>query len=377
MLRILFALLIGALPAAACIWDRDTLREEAKGRLDTVKVITGWFDRYPPRYYEMRLERVTRELESDPRNLDLYDDAGVACDRLGRYDDAIGWMEKKKVMLDDLPSEGAEMDRYRYHSNLGSFLGNRWATKPEKERDADSSDLRSAADEISEALRLNPDAHFGREVYQLQLFEWLLLGFGEEPVGYGNFLYLRNLSTRPNQHAELNLEEAEAGLAGLIHLGSAWESIDVFDALGAVVQADGASSVAALTSWRIKELWDAGNRSLNPMRSDIMSGGRFFVENATDLQKWYSETMAKSAGRRQAWLAYQEERFEMGRHPDTDPDFWNDWKEPAFPKLLWNPIKSRGLMGNVQLVFVGLALAAIAFYFLSKYRSKRKSLAAA
>ena len=62
----------------ACLWDRDTLAEEAKGRGADVEVLVGWFDRYPDKYYSMRLERVQEELLATPGSLDLYDDASVA-----------------------------------------------------------------------------------------------------------------------------------------------------------------------------------------------------------------------------------------------------------------------------------------------------------
>src|SRR5438105_1575377 len=84
------ALTLG-LPASACIWDRDTLATEVSGIMDTVRVITGRFERNPPLYYEMRLKRVAAEVVASPDKLELYDDAGVACDRLGRDDEALHW----------------------------------------------------------------------------------------------------------------------------------------------------------------------------------------------------------------------------------------------------------------------------------------------
>lgn len=184
------------LPAQACLWDRDTLREEAKGKLDTVKAITGWFDRYPPRYYEMRLERVAEELESGPKDLDLYDDAGVACSRLGRHDESIAWMEKKKSVLNSLPDGGPADDRYRYLSNTGTFYLIRWITKPESARNVDFADLKTSEDYIARALEVNPDAHFGREKYQLMLIRWLLGksgSFGDQGTNVG-FLGLEAVS---------------------------------------------------------------------------------------------------------------------------------------------------------------------------------------
>src|SRR3954469_5414044 len=111
------ALLLGLpLSVAACLWDRDTPVDEAKGMPEVVAVLTGRFERNPPLFHEMRLARVTARLEDHPEDLDAYDDAGVACDRLGRGDEAIAWMEKKRARLDKLDASRPELkeQRYRY-----------------------------------------------------------------------------------------------------------------------------------------------------------------------------------------------------------------------------------------------------------------------
>ena len=83
-------LLAGLCPLyLSCLWDRDTLAEEAKGKVDEVNVLIGWFDRYPAEYYELRLKRVRKTLKEQPDNLDLYDDAAVALDRLHKSDEAL------------------------------------------------------------------------------------------------------------------------------------------------------------------------------------------------------------------------------------------------------------------------------------------------
>src|SRR5262245_54257239 len=92
----LVAFLVVPGPLWACLWDRDTLAAEARGIPDIIQVITGRFERNPPLYYEMRLKRATARIADHPDDLEAYDDAGVACDRLGLGDEAIGWMEKKR-----------------------------------------------------------------------------------------------------------------------------------------------------------------------------------------------------------------------------------------------------------------------------------------
>ncbi|RYD78037.1 MAG: hypothetical protein EOP84_14775 [Verrucomicrobiaceae bacterium] len=374
MFRVFCLFLISLLPATGCIWDRDTWREEAKGRIDTLKAITGWFDRYPPRYYEMRLDRVTKELEADPRKLDLYDDAGVACNRLGRYDEAIAWMAKKKAVLDTIQGTSANMDRYRYHANLGSFLGNRWATRPAAERNADFSDLKEATKHIAEAISLNPDAHFGREKYQLKLFQWLQQPAEQNDATENpeqNFVgvpYIHRQIDPGGLKAYPELADAESGLTGLIHLGSAWESVDVFDALGSVVQADGASSLAFLAETRIQELEKDGHQSLHPSQVHSRRSHGEYVQSGQLLDKWYEQTRGLAKDRETAWIAYQSNRFDQGMHPDTHPDFWREWKDPKFPELPRPPMTTQEKATVFVAVVAGLVVAAIGLFIGLKWK---------
>lgn len=360
MLRIFLFALLSVLPASACLWDRDTLREEAKGKLDTVKAITGWFDRYPAKYYEMRLDRVTRELEQKPDSLDLHDDAGVACSRLGRHDEAIAWMTKKGEVLASRRPEETKEERYRYYSNLGTFQLIRWIVMPEKERAHDLTDLKASEAFIKQALELNPDAHFGREKFQYMLIRWLLDAQGPPEYGTANFLHLeqdRMMMPRgyPGE-VDFSLEEARKGLTGLIQLGAAWESVDTFQTLQLCLHSERSMLLAHLAYLREKELYDSGKRSFHPVeavRVEMVpqpSGGFMEIDR---IDAYYRKTRAAAVSRDAAWISYQDERFAKGMHPDTHADFWKDWKEPEFPKLPGASLLQLGMRNS------GTALIAI------------------
>ncbi len=235
-----FLLLLGLpLSVAACLWDTDTPRDEAQGLPEVVAVLTGRFDRNPPLYYELRLKRVAEHLQSQPGDLAAYDDAGVACDRLGRGDEAIAWMEKKQAQLDGLDPAQSEVKEqlYRYHANLGTFLVHRWIWQGSDRSRID--EVKAARDEIARALEINPDAHFGREKYQLRAIEFLINP--PEVASGGDLPNLLGWSL--GDVAETRIDSREAhdavrGLAGLIVLGNAWESVDVYHALGMALQSD-------------------------------------------------------------------------------------------------------------------------------------------
>ncbi|WP_197167684.1 hypothetical protein [Neorhodopirellula pilleata] len=344
------ALFMGLPTAAfACLWDRDTPTEEASGMPEVVAVVTGRFPRNPPLYYRMRLDRVTLHLESIPGDLIAYDDAGVACDRLGRNDDAISWMDKKRGELDKLDQSQPEVREhlYRYHANLGTFLVHRWIVQGADRARID--EVKSACDEIAKALEINPDAHYGREKYQLQAMRWIV----DPPQTHTwqelpNFLDWSFQDIYGERTDPEEADQAVRGLVGLISLGNAWESIDVFHALNVALQRDsvgfspgrdgGRNSLAYLAWLRCIELVDSGRGSFFPdspqgesLKALLPQPG--FVKAELLLDPTYRQLRSEADDWHAERLAFMSQRLEAGRHPDTDPSFWDGYTERPSPKL--------------------------------------------
>lgn len=344
------ALLLGLpLSVVACLWDRDTPADEARGMPEVVAVLTGRFERNPPLFYEMRLARVAAHLRGHPEDLAAYDDAGVACDRLGRGDEAVAWMEKKRARLEALDASRPEVkeQRYRYHANLGTFLVHRWARQGADRTKID--EVKAARDEIAEALEINPDAHFGREKYQLRALEWIadppkLDGSQELPNLLGwSFDDLYGERTDPKE-----ADDAVRGLAGLVVLGNAWESVDVFHALNVALQRDslghergreGGRNTLAYFAWlRCRELIDAGKASMLPdaprgesLKSSLPRPD--FQRADVLLDSAFQELRAEADAWHEARTAFMTRRLESGRHPDNDPTFWDGYRARPAPGL--------------------------------------------
>ncbi len=362
--------------SVACLWDRDTIHEEAEGKMDVITVISGRFDRHPPKYYEMRLERVTKELATDPSRLDLYDDAGVACDRLHRGDEAIAWMEKKRGQLDELPeSESRATHLYRYHANLGTFLAHRWLR--DGAPDGRISELEQARDEIARAIEINPDAHFGREKYQLMALEWLIdlkkNGASENlDIEENNPRSFLPISTRESiawikvDLKERDIEDAVEGISGLITLGNAWESPDVFLSLQFALQLVGDSHLAELARLRREELENLGHRSLYPRPQDFPFPDVPSLEDSKPSKKYFRVLRSESNRWQHARAEYQRLEFSKGKHPDTDSDFWEGFRYrgtvPTPPKRLiptkWEPMM---LLLGYWIVGIGLIYLIVRF----------------
>ncbi|MGV3722192.1 MAG: hypothetical protein ACO1SX_14890 [Actinomycetota bacterium] len=375
LLTLMLALL--AAPARACLWDSDTLEAESKGMPGVVDVITGRFHRNPPLYYELRIRRATVELNESPANLEAFDDLAVAYDRLGKGAEAIAAMEAKRKALDRMPAGDAEVRKhhYRYLANQGTFWAHRWFREGADRKRPEM--LRRGRDLIRQAIELNPNAHFGREKYQLRALEWIL-----DPADQPNLLGLNSPvhAARPFGHlASLGMGDAVTGLSGLIVLGNAWESVDVFEALTAALHCEGQSSLAYLARLRIAELAAQGKHSIFTVAAADTAAADDGLRHAPGLTESQTAELRSEFQRlRNAAEAQERKRTEFmlgrlraGRHPDTDPTFWSGYQEPGKPLLsgwIWD--------GAVQLT-PWLLLGFAARFALQRYRRRRLASQAA
>ncbi len=365
----LLFMLLAAEPLSACLWDSDTLAQESAGLPDVKAIIVGGFPRNPPLYYEIRLGRAAELLKAKPDDLEAYDDAAVACDRLGRSDEAIEWMARKAAALEQIkydPKAHAQPNhRYRYLANLGTFHAHRWF-KNGARRDA-MDDLQRARDLVKQAIAENPDAHFGREKYQLMALEWVILGEPFVPSSGAVADRWANLTAEereklappgrlPNMLGisrrqalrikdddsnldELGLKGAVDGLCGLIVQGNAWESVDVFFALAMALQATGRSSFAYMAILRANDLIKSGKNSIVPhaptgeaLFAAIADRGEDLglfanrLENrGSEVKAEFEELKVKAAQWAKARNEYLLAKLKAGEHPDTHPELWKDF----------------------------------------------------
>lgn len=313
-----------ATTAQACIWDTDTLDTEVKGKLDIVTTVTGRFPRNPPRYYEMRLKRVTEEIKRTPEKLNLYDDAGAACDYLGRGPEAISWMERKAAAMKRFPATSE--DRYRYEANLGTFLAHRWFR--DKRPPQRIGEMKAARAHIAAALIINPNAHFGRERVQLDLLDWNLFRMAPAPPPDSHNAEIppgcmeKFLSWRYHYRKEGRTSpELTKGLCGIVQLGGAWENADIFTALAESLPFED-NALQVFAGCRVKEL-----------NSAYLNFGNIYGANVDNVKANFARLRADADAWQKSRTDYMETRMVQGKHPDTDPTFWNDWQESPVPPI--------------------------------------------
>jgi hypothetical protein len=342
-LAVLCVVCLLPIPLVACLWDRDTLATEARGLPDVVRIITGRFERNPPLFYEMRLERIANAIERDPDDLEAYDDAGVACDRLGRGDEAIRWMEEKLARIESLegttkiqPSSLYDQ-RYRYYANVGTFWAHRWSRSGARRSKIE--EIKTARDFIAKAIAINPQAHFGRETFQLQALDWIIA-----PPPSADKSYLPPLVDF--QRTETTSDKAVRGIAGIVVLRNAWESVDIFNTLAVALKRDeNRASMALLAELRCEELIDSGRRSLHPdapsdpgsLKDMLQPGFHRQAEGAPEDIEAVVRHFRTLRNEAETWQKNRTEfmlaRFKAGRHPDIDMDFWNGFHDASPPDI--------------------------------------------
>lgn len=234
---------LGLIPSAvmACLWDYDTIFMERQRFPTTLEVITGKFLRHTSAFYEWRIADRAKRLETTPNDLSLYDDMAVAYDKLGQHQLAIETILKK---------EAIEPGMYETLANLGTFH-------------IHAGNLERGVELLEQAIRVKPDAHFGREKYQVLLVKYVLqrrrdgqlrlpLAIFEEGLRESDFAdFLIETENRkaessddPNagdssefNHRELTpIERAAAikGILGMMHFGK-FDSPVLLEVLGDVL----------------------------------------------------------------------------------------------------------------------------------------------
>ena len=153
-MKSLLAIALAAMAVSPCLWDSDTLDTELRGLPDAFDLVIGRWHRHSDAYYEERVARLSKKATLE---LSDYDDLAVAFEHLDKRDAAIETMARK---AEELAAKPDQEQQYRYHANLGTFY-------------AHAGRFDEALRELRTAVEINPDAHFGRERFQIELIEYV------------------------------------------------------------------------------------------------------------------------------------------------------------------------------------------------------------
>jgi tetratricopeptide (TPR) repeat protein len=227
-----FAIVIAAALSLACLWDHDTLREESLGQKDTLEVVTGTLRHHATAWYQAKVAYTKPMIDAGAAPPERYDDLAVAQARTGDLDGAIATMEAKQQRF-----PGA----YTTEANLGTFY-------------AMKGDRAAALDHLGKAIAINPDAHFGREHYQIQLLQFMAK-VDQDPtlVTQADFLGLPITDhiafVLDPKHAEIKdrpevATDAVPALVGLIRFGGNDQNMHLWFSLGLALGWQGHKNLA-------------------------------------------------------------------------------------------------------------------------------------
>jgi tetratricopeptide (TPR) repeat protein len=191
-------------PAFACLWDYDTIKEESLGDKEVAQVVKGELRKHSTEFYAAKVTYTRAIVEAGNAKQERYDDYAVALAKTGKLDEAIAVLADKDKKF---PGE------YTTEANLGTFL-------------AMKGDTAGALDHLAKAVAINPDAHFGREIVQIQLLEYVQKlaadptldtkqTFLGSPIGE-DVLITR---TKRNRKVSKAIDTQVKGIVGLIRFG--------------------------------------------------------------------------------------------------------------------------------------------------------------
>ncbi|QDT26729.1 Tetratricopeptide repeat protein [Gimesia panareensis] len=226
MVLMLICVLLVPTPLLACLWDSNTIAREKQRFPVARELIAGHFLRHSEAYYQWRIERGSQTARED-RSPGDYDILAVAYEKLGQHDRAIELIQEK---IKRWPREG----RYESEANLGTFL-------------IHAGRYTEGLTHIDRALEINPDGHFGREIYQKYLVEYVLaqqdrgyqfpLSQGEA-AGEGGFAeYVLRRQQIGDENRLSALREAYKGVMGMMWFGN-HRSPALLEALGDLLLAE-------------------------------------------------------------------------------------------------------------------------------------------
>lgn len=301
--------------ALACLWDYDTVQAEARFHPEVLQAVAGRFEVYPPKYFEMRLERSSQRVAEDPRRLDDYDACATASDKLGRSDDAIEWMRRKARALEaaELPPKHAH--RYRYHANLGTMLAHKYLRDGPK---ADPKLLDESIVELRKALVIDPDAHFGREIVQVRAIEALRDIRRWEPDGEDPEWQWEEFCEKVGR------KKVQAGIIGMMAFGGNWDSADLSGLLYLSLDMEDGMMAA-----QVKRRYDMQAKARKPVLvTDEMLAEHLTLSPQNPGPSDRAFAMLEENGRafRAHVAAFVRTRLDAGRHPDWDTTFWKGYE---------------------------------------------------
>ena len=198
--------------AFACINDASSVYFESQPFPGEAELINGAFHIHSKEFYEWRIKDRIKKLQQKLGDPALLDDLSVSYEKTGQTQKAIDTLN---ATLAKYP------ERYETLANLGTFY-------------IHHQEYEKGLALLKKAIKINPDAHYGREIYQIKAVEYLLSNNStkaEFPIqkekNFADFI----LKDIPQSQKKDELIKAIIGISGMLKFGNS-DSPILFELLG-------------------------------------------------------------------------------------------------------------------------------------------------
>lgn len=339
-----------------CAWDRDTIGDEVALFPEVSDAIMGRLKVMPKSFYEARIQILLKK--NSKYSLAELDDLTVAYDKLGDFPNALRYSKQKSELL---KSEKNADQEYRYWANLGTIE----AHQALRNRESVNTDLlQSSIGHLEKAVDLNPNAHFGRESVQIEALKLI-----EDQLGAGKLELEPKLKQQWDDFVKTTgADKVRKGIVGMMAFGSGPDNYELLTLLQSTIK-DNEGNLQQMIEKRLTEVigarrpfFEFQNSANEPMYTEQFQAD--YVVLKKDAQDY-----------RELVEAYVDTKLNQGKHPDTDPKFWMDWKEKPRPNLKMIAIlhpnnRATYVIGAFLLAIVILPWIAMAL-IMKKLRSNR------
>lgn len=372
LIQVCVLLLLAPTPLPACFWDYDTLQMERQRFPYAQELIAGHFLRHSEAYYQWRVQDRSVKPSAE-RTLADYDDLAVAYEKLGEHDRAIEVIQDKMARWPDA-------GRYESEANLGTFL-------------IHAGRYEEGLEHIQRAIEINPEAHFGREVYQKLLVKYVIRQREQgttlplKQSGNNGFTaFVLEQQQIPEADRQVEIRKAVKGVLGMMRFGN-YRSPILLEALGDLLLSNGQQGDSKLLAARayLKASYEAPEtKAKEEYRTKAaealqMQFGKKLSELETELQQ-----DIKTAEEYYAGIEADEHRWsENGKNLDHEFNL-KYYKNPALPYAPDPEVAQSGFNAKTgppvaQLVqravlYVMLAGAVVLLIVLRISRNRRRRL---
>lgn len=373
------------LPAlAGQMWHRDRPTNAPV----VADVIVAKYDRFPAAYHEARIQHLlplTDDAAAVPQaRLEAFDDCAAAHSAIGQHDAAVLLLDRKLALAREVRVTTPELGLLHLRRGLANksrVLVRRWLSVG----GADTTDLDDARSVIETWQAEDPfsaEAHFAsREV------AWLLAGVrwrNEGPMP--NLLGINADAMRQGKGAGALAREGHAGVIDFLCrriVEGDWLTTDYLYALSLALELEGRRDEAVGAWLRMEELCMQGRHlwtSSNNSTPRSLNATAWHLRDLTDLEARRA-TFAEARRAADNWVQRRNQhmlaRLEGGRHPDTDPGFWQGWDAAVetppmtVTTTTGNPEPEVSNMlvtaGTAALVVLLFTLAGVAIFFARRH----------